>query len=107
MSNPTVPLSLVAAELDTSADDLANQFADDVMVDDVTGLRSIPAEVCRVFLADRRAAQQAEQDRRAAERAEAARTPHPERERVAALQAQQERDGGYTGTIAPYLGGVR
>jgi hypothetical protein len=87
-TNAVVPLTLVAAEVGMTADELASRFGDAVTEDDA-GLRGVTTETA-VHRA-RRAAQRAERERRAAERVEARRRPNPIRERVRAIAAAQEK----------------
>ena len=62
-SNNAVPLTLVAAEVGLSTDELTQRLGGDaVAFNAVTGLRSISAQRCREYLASHRAAQQAEKE---------------------------------------------
>lgn len=82
-----VPLVLLALELHCDVDRLVRRFAGDIVIDPVSGLRAIPAPICREHLAAVHAqARQIHQDalRVAAERAAA---PNPLRERVRARMA--------------------
>jgi hypothetical protein len=87
------PLVTVAAEIGADADVLAGRLAGAVELN-AAGIRCIPTDTARQVIADHRAAVQAMRDRQLARRAEAARRPHPIRERVRALQRQQERFAG-------------
>ena len=95
----------VAAEIGATADELAARLADDVVVDDVTGLRVVPTQRARVYLAALRAAQQAQADRRAAALAEARRRPNPTRERVKALQARESTGDPFADVLRDHLEG--
>src|SRR5262249_48673671 len=86
--NPTVPLTVLALELGTTADVLAAKFRDDVTLDDI-GIRCVSADTARQFLADHRAARQEAHDREAARREEARRRGNPLQDRVKALQIAQ------------------
>ena len=90
----SVPLSVVAAEIGTSADELAVRAGNAVIVDETTGLRSLPAERCRELISAHHAAVQAAREKASAERAAAAARPNPLRDRVRALQAAQANYDG-------------
>ena len=68
-NNHLVPLVTVAAEIGISADEVAQRLGDSVTVD-AAGLRAVAAERARVFLADHRAAQQAQRERAERQQAE-------------------------------------
>jgi uncharacterized protein YhaN len=89
------PLTLIAAETGGDADTLAVKFADAVTLDGA-GLRCVPTDTARQYITDHRAALQAEQNRKAAQREAARQQPHPVRERIRALQRQQEEWEGST-----------
>lgn len=90
---PLTPLTLVALEIGGDAGALAVKFADSVTLDEA-GLRCVPTDTAHQFIANHRAAVQAQRDRQAAKREAAKRRPFPLRERVRALHRQQERFDG-------------
>ncbi len=59
-----VPLVIIAAEIGTTADELASRFGDAVTLD-AAGIRCVPTERARVLLAAHRAAVKAEAECRA------------------------------------------
>ncbi|BDE16062.1 MULTISPECIES: hypothetical protein [Mycobacterium] len=84
-AEPLVPLALVAAELDQPAHTVAARIPEHTLtVDPATGLRAIPAHVCRELLDARAAAIRAEHEQAQRRKAE-----------IAAVAAQQPpRRGG-------------
>jgi hypothetical protein len=92
---PLTPLTLIALEVGGDADALAVKFADAVTLDDAA-MRCVPTDTARQYIANHRAAVQAERDRKHAQRLAARQQPHPVRERVRALQAAQARWEGST-----------
>ena len=91
-SNNSVPLVVLALEVGISADELAARLGDDVVVGDVTGLRSVGGERSRGHLAAVRAAQRAERERAAHWQAEFTakydQEHHQLMQRVKAIQAR-------------------
>ena len=95
MTEPLVPLVVLALELRTDVDILVRRFAGDILVDGA-GLRAVPASRCREYLAKVYAeARQIHQDalRVATERQAAG---NPLRDRVKAIQARQAQLGEAT-----------
>ena len=60
--NGLVPLALLATELEIDIAALAEQFGDDV-VPDAAGLRCVPIERCREYIAATHAARRADEER--------------------------------------------
>ncbi|OBK78337.1 hypothetical protein [Mycobacterium sp. 1164985.4] len=91
--NQLVPLGAIAAELGTSIDTLARRVADAIVIDAVSGLRCIEADICREHIARHHDAAR-EIHRQALERAaQTGASVEAMRERVRAIQRQQERLG--------------
>jgi hypothetical protein len=98
-SNDVAALTLVAAEVGATADELASRFGDAVMIDDA-GIRCIPTEIACELITAHRAAVQAERERRLREQAERAARPFALRERVRAIAAAEATWDGDPNTPA-------
>jgi hypothetical protein len=105
-----VPLAIIALELEIDVATLVQTFGDDVVTDDA-GMRAIPVERCREYVARANAARQAEREhiqRQAAEctaRADAINAPiHA---MVEAIQAQQVGPGTDMPPLAVMIGADR
>lgn len=86
-----VPLSVLALDVDTTAANLADKLADQVLVDDL-GRKAIDRSIAKKLIAEHHDREQARAQAAAAaahQRREAAGTLSPLRRRVAALAAQQ------------------
>ena len=87
-----VPLTLLAAELDSGVRSLSARLGAQI-TRDRTGFRVVPAWVAVELLAEHAARQQTEQDRLARDRAARAAQPNLTRERVRAIRRAQEQAG--------------
>ena len=94
-----IPVAIVAGEVGADTDELAARLGNAVTLDAI-GVRCIPADTAVDLITDHRAALQAERDRKAAQREAARQRPHPVRERIRALQRQQEEWQGDRDTPA-------
>ena len=94
-----IPVAIVAGEVGADTDELAARLGNAVTLDAI-GVRCIPADTAVDLITDHRAALQAERDRKAAQREAARQRPHPVRERIRALQRQQEEWQGDPDTPA-------
>lgn len=82
-----VPLATVALELGQTPEQLTQRLGDQVHVDGASGLRTVPAHVCKQLLAQHQQQLQAQAQAQAAK----AEYQRAEQERLAAQFAAQER----------------
>ena len=87
----TVPLVTIAAEINQDASLVAARIAEHVVIDSNSGLRCVPADVCRWLIDEAARAVAASHERDRERRAALAAQSRPLRERIAARAREQAR----------------
>jgi hypothetical protein len=102
MMNDTIPLLMLALELGAEPAELARRLDGEVSTDPASGLRVVPAAVCRRLIDERQARQAAQIEARR----QAANVPNPVQQRVRAIQARQAQlrtDGLLEAGASPFV----